>query len=88
MSAHADPITRQQVIKILRQLIAGELTPQAASAWASPWLDKFDRIADVKTRQGLERLGMAELPSTDREYLYGKEDFEDWIRELETGSQR
>jgi hypothetical protein len=82
MSAHANPPTRDEVVQTLRQLIAGELTPQAASAWASPWLSRFDEIDDQKVRQALESLGMADLPTTDREYLYVRADFEAWLRDV------
>ena len=84
---HANPPSRDEVIQKLRQLIAGELTRQAASAWASPWLSRFDEINDGEAKQGLVNLGMADLPSTDREYLYGTKDFEAWLRDL-TGESR
>jgi len=32
-----------------------------------------------KVKVGVENLGMADLPSTDREYLYNKADFEAWL---------
>ncbi|QOL12747.1 hypothetical protein [Dickeya dianthicola] len=31
----------------------------------------------------LECLGAADLPSTDRDYLYGKDDFICWLKELD-----
>lgn len=79
---HARAPTREEVAQKLRQLIAGELTPEAVSAWASPWLDRFDEIGDEKVRQSLENLGMADLPTTDREYLYETDDFKGWLRDL------
>jgi hypothetical protein len=82
MSEHANPPSRDEVIEKLRQLIGGKLTPRAASAWASPWLSRFNEISDRKVKQCLESLGMADLPSTDREYLYGTADFEAWLRDL------
>jgi hypothetical protein len=76
------PPTRREVAEELRRLIAGDLTREAASDWASPWLSRFTEIDDKKVTRALACLGAADLPSTDREYLYEKIDFEHWLLEL------
>ena len=80
MSEHANAPTREQVINCLRQLIAGELTPEAASDWARPWLTTI--VGDSRVRKALDELAGADLPTSDREYLYCQEDFEQWLRDL------
>ena len=87
MSAHARPPSRNELIDQLRRLTAGKLSRRSAVAWASPWLSRLHEIRDKKVKVGVENLGMTDLPSTDREYLYDKADFEAWLNDL-TGESR
>ena len=82
MSERAEPPTRQEVAQQLRQLIAGTLTPEAVSAWASTWVTRLDEVTDARAREALGAMGAADMPSSDREYLYEQADFEEWLREL------
>jgi hypothetical protein len=40
------------------------------------------RVEDVRVWETLKNLAMADLVSTDRPYLYGREDFQTWLTEL------
>jgi hypothetical protein len=86
MQEHDSPPTRDQVARKLRELIAGDITPEAASEWASPWITRTEEVGDAKAKRALVELAGADMPSTDREYLFAKIDFEAWLRELDTGS--
>ena len=84
MSEHVNVPTREEIAQKLQQLIADELTREAASNWASPWITQFHELKglDRKVKDGLEVLAMADTPTTDRPYLYGPQDFVAWLREL------
>lgn len=78
--------SRDVIAQKLRLLVSGELTPQAASNWASPWIMKFDKIEppiDPKVRKALVALAGADLVGDmDGTLLHGREDFEAWLRDL------
>jgi len=84
MSENGNSPTRDDVEQKLRQLIAGELSPEAASNWASPWVARFAELKslDRRTKDAIDGLAMADTPTSDRRYLYGRSDFEKWLREL------
>lgn len=89
MSGNADsPPTRDEVAQKLRQLASGELTPQAASDWATPWITKFleiDPPLDPKVERALVALSGADLlgdPNINGALLHGQDDFESWLREF------
>jgi len=82
MLEHVNIPSRDDVAAVLRKLIAGELSAEAASNWASGWLPRSDDIDDLKVLRAIEAIGGADLPSTDRQYLYGRIDFEKWLDEL------
>jgi hypothetical protein len=73
---------REAVAEKFRDLIAGRITREQASAWACTWVTRLEDIDDDRVRDGLVSLGMADLITTDRPYLYGPEDFEGWLRDL------
>ncbi len=75
--------SRKDVISILKKLIDKSISPEAASSWASSWLLRSDDINDLKVLRAIESIAAADLPSTDRQYLYGRADFEKWLNELE-----
>jgi len=67
----------------LSDLINGVLTREAVSEWARPWGKAFESEAeDPAIQEALEKLYSADSPSTDRMYLFGPEDFEEWLRKL------
>src|SRR5438874_3587799 len=89
MSDHVDAPTRDKVVQKLKQLIAAEITREQASDWASPWITQYtevqfdkDRDLDRKIKRTLDALAAADSPSTDREYLFERADFEAWLHEL------
>jgi hypothetical protein len=88
MAEHADPPTLLQVAQKLEQLVSGDISREEASAWASPWVTKFHEFAldgralDRKVKRALDNLAGADSPTTDREYLFEKVDFEAWLQEL------
>src|SRR5258706_8264539 len=70
MSEHVKPPTRNQVVEQLRRLLAGAISPEEVSLWASPWITRFDEIKDARVRRGLDRLSGADTPTTDRPHLF------------------
>ena len=84
-----NPPTVGEVAEMLQRLIVGSVSRQEASDWAGLWITRFteiqfdrDRAADRKIKKALDRLGGANSPSTDREYLYEQVDFRRWLAEL------
>ena len=82
MSSHSEAPTKEEVIQKLDLLIREELTREGASEWARPWIARLDEISDPEVRRAIDSLYAADSPSTDRPYLYGKEDFEQWLSKL------
>jgi hypothetical protein len=70
----------------LQGLVSGELSREDASDWATQWVAADDpAVDDDMVWEALTKLCGADLPSTDREYLYGRVDFEVWLAELRSG---
>jgi hypothetical protein len=83
MSEHASVPTRDDVAQKIRQLIAGELSREAVANWAAPWIGKFHEIElDRKIKDALDSLAAADMPTSDRPYLFEQVDFEAWLDEL------
>ena len=83
MAEDANQPTLPQVVQKLKQLVSGEISREEASAWASPWVTKFeDYKMDRKVKRALDNLAGADTPTSDREYLFEKIDFEAWLQEL------
>ena len=77
------PPSREEVEQKLVDLIAERITPEDADAWAWRWVVADDPgIKDDNLWEAVSRLAGCALPSTDRPYLYGREDFEHWLAEL------
>ena len=75
--------TRIEIEVKLTDLISGTITREAASEWARPWGNAYDSgLEDPAIREVLEKLYAADSPSTDRPYLFGPDDFADWLRKL------
>nr|WP_107768298.1 hypothetical protein [Dickeya dadantii] len=76
--------SRQMLKQIIQQLIAGVVNRSQVSEWAFSIIDNDDiRVTDQVVWKTLECLGAVDLPSTDRDYLYGKDDFICWLKELD-----
>ena len=90
MLEHADKVpSMDEVAAELRQLIAGDISRQEASHWASPWITRYTEVqfdknrgTDRKIKKTLDRRAGADSPSTDRESLYEQIDFARWLAEL------
>lgn len=79
--------TREDVAAVLRSLIQGHKTREEVSAWATEYIVFDDpaiypEVEDEAVWEALEALTGANLISTDRPYLYGAEDFQNWLDEL------
>ena len=75
--------TRQDVADQLRALIAGERTREEVSAWASRYaLDDSLDISDSVVSRALATLVMADAVADMENYLYDKDDFRVWLKEM------
>lgn len=77
--------SRQEVVLQLQGLIDGVYTREAVSQWARKWVVEDDpntEISDEGVWDALEGLLSADLPTTDRPYLFEVEDFRLWLAEL------
>jgi hypothetical protein len=78
--------SRRAVIAKLRALVADTTSREEVASWASSWVRRPDaEVEGASVWNALNSMAMADLISTDRPYLYGKEDFVTWLRELENG---
>jgi hypothetical protein len=82
MSEHSNAPAKNDVIQTLQLLIRGEISREDVSDWARPWITRLHEIDDEDVRNALDSLSGADSPTTDRRYLYGQEDFENWLRDL------
>ena len=79
------PPSRQIIIDKLHELIAGGADERAEiSSWAEREMlsSEDDDITDLEAWSVLKILTGADAPSTDRDWLYYREDFEDWLARL------
>ena len=71
--------TRSDMINKLNFLIANQDKRVEVAAWAISIVDDDSvHITDQLVLDVLEKMGGVDLPTTDREFLYMVEDFEDW----------
>jgi hypothetical protein len=88
MKVNDSPPTLLEVVEKLQQLVSGRISREEASAWATPWVTKFDdfkfddRDLDRKVKDAMRILQQRTPPTSDREYLFEKIDFEAWLLEL------
>ena len=72
-----------EVADRLRALIDGSISREEASEWASHWIAADDpEVDNDRVWRALEGLVSADAPSTDREFLYERIDFQEWLRQL------
>jgi hypothetical protein len=74
---------RDQIALKICALSSGELSRDDVSAWAMEIvLDDEYTLSDETAWQVINALGGVDTPSTDRPYLYGHSDFEEWLKML------
>jgi hypothetical protein len=83
------PPSRDEVERKLLDLIEDRITREQASAWASPWVTAEDPgIDDKAVWDAVGALWGADGPTSDRPYLFGREDFEAWLTEFREKTSR
>lgn len=76
--------SRVQVRAWLAQLANGSVSREAASDLARPWaVEREAEVEDEIVFNALARLLGADLPTLDRLYLFGPEDFRHWLAEYD-----
>jgi hypothetical protein len=76
--------SREDVELRLNDLIAGRIRREPIADWAKQWiLPDAPHVDDPAVWRALTKLAAADMVTTDRPYLYGEEDFRDWLAELE-----
>ena len=75
--------SREDVELRLNDLIAGRTTREPIADWAKQWiLPDAPNVDDPAVWRALKKLAAADMVTTDRPYLYGEEDYRDWLAEL------
>ena len=76
--------SREEVRKILAGLAKGSIAREQAGDFARRWMVPFNlSIRDKAVANALDQLLGADSPTTDRDYLYGEEDFKAWLTEFD-----
>jgi hypothetical protein len=72
-----NPPSKPDVVVMFQRLIDETITREEAANWAEPWIIAYDppRMPQ-EIWKALIFLSGVDLPTTDRPYLHGKEDFE------------
>ncbi|MFQ3392422.1 hypothetical protein ACRYSL_18805 [Enterobacter mori] len=77
--------TRHEIASIINKLKTGVVDRTYVAQWAFSIIDADNiRITDQVAWKVIQSLGAVDLPSSDRDYLYGIDDFDDWLRLLES----
>lgn len=77
--------TRYEISSVINKLKVGVVDRTYVTQWAFSIIDADDiRITDQVAWKVIQSLGAVDLPSSDRNYLYGIDDFNDWLRLLES----
>ena len=77
--------TRYEISSVINKLKVGVVDRTYVAQWAFSIIDADDiRITDQVAWKVIQSLGAVDLPSSDRDYLYGIDDFDDWLRLLES----
>jgi hypothetical protein len=77
---------RSQILSWLERLAAGQVTREEAARWAGQIVEDDAMPDEPDLFDAIDELAGADLPTTDREYLYGKEDFEAWLAKLKASA--
>lgn len=78
-----EPPTKDEIAAKLKSLVRGDLSREDVSEWARPWITRLEEVSDADVRRAIDSLCAADMPSTDRPYLYGPDDFEQWLSEFD-----
>ncbi|WP_226373487.1 MULTISPECIES: hypothetical protein [Pectobacterium] len=74
---------RDDLIRKIRALLSGDEDRSSVSEWAFDiYNDDSLKISDSLVSEYLELLGAVDLPSSDRDYLYTDDDFNEWLSDL------
>ncbi|HHR8284187.1 TPA: hypothetical protein ACS9WW_004178 [Salmonella enterica subsp. enterica serovar Muenchen] len=77
--------TRHEIASIINKLKTGAMDRTYAAQWAFSVIDADDiRVTDQVAWNVIQSLGAVDLLSSDRDYLYGIDDLNDWLRLLES----
>ncbi|MEV4312214.1 hypothetical protein [Actinocrispum sp. NPDC049592] len=79
--------SRDEVFGHLRALVEGHGNRDAIASWAERYMPDDQEVTDWPAWDALQALAGADAPTTDREWLYGQEDFEDWLARLMSAVQ-
>ena len=80
------PPTADEVEQKLLDLVEERITREEADDWAMRWVAADDAgIDDDNIWEALGHLGECAMPTTDRPYLYNREDFEAWLADFRGG---
>jgi hypothetical protein len=75
--------SKEDIEQRLKELISGRTTRESVAEWAKQWiLPGAPPVEDPAVWDALMKLVAADMETTDRPYLYGEEDFRDWLAEL------
>ena len=86
-SRDAPEPTREEVRGILAGLASGQLTRAQASDWATPWItEEAGFVEDEAVWEALDWLSGADMETAPDVYLYGPEDFCQWLANFEAAT--
>ena len=88
MSEHVEAAspTRADVEARLSRLLAGHVSREEVAEWAAKWVRMANpNVQDPRVWKALTQLCGADMISTDRPYLYDKQDFDAWLADLRSG---
>lgn len=75
---------KEQLQKKIAQLLSNEASREEISEWAFSIIDDdYIFVDDQALWKILQCLGAVDLPAPDRDFLYEKDDFVSWLKELE-----
>ena len=75
--------SKEDLEQRLNDLISARTTREDVAEWAKQWiLPDAPPVENPAVWDALLKLVAADMETTDRPYLYGEEDFRDWLSEL------
>lgn len=86
---HMHPPKQSEVIEKLTMLLRGDISRKEASEWAAQWvlLDNPPEMDD-STWDALGNMAGTDMPTTDRPYLFGNDDFSEWLNDLQSAKDK
>jgi hypothetical protein len=78
--------SRDEVRKLLSDLVSGKLSREQASEWAGPWMtEEAGDVTDEVVWNAIDLLYSADSATGPGQYLYGPADFQTWLDEFNAG---